>query len=127
VFSIKFQLLGVLGIKVKIMLPHDPRGQQGPRNPLPDHIQVNQDQLSVQGFLVALFSGQRAASGESASAAIFRASRPGTAAVWTSAAGHGHGPAGHAPATGGSADAAPAALLKNAHDKKMRGKLMRKC
>jgi small subunit ribosomal protein S3e len=31
---------GVLGIKVKIMLPHDPRGQQGPRNPLPDHITV---------------------------------------------------------------------------------------
>ena len=32
---------GVLGIKVKIMLPHDPRGQQGPRNPLPDQIQAN--------------------------------------------------------------------------------------
>uniref|UniRef100_A0A914KNI3 40S ribosomal protein S3 n=1 Tax=Meloidogyne incognita TaxID=6306 RepID=A0A914KNI3_MELIC len=31
---------GVLGIKVKIMLPHDPRGQQGPRNPLPDNISV---------------------------------------------------------------------------------------
>jgi len=31
---------GVLGIKVKIMLPHDPKGQCGPRDPLPDHIQI---------------------------------------------------------------------------------------
>ncbi|CAJ0584730.1 unnamed protein product, partial [Mesorhabditis spiculigera] len=31
---------GVLGIKVKIMLPHDPRGQLGPRNPLPDHVKI---------------------------------------------------------------------------------------
>ncbi|CAD5219640.1 unnamed protein product [Bursaphelenchus okinawaensis] len=31
---------GVLGIKVKIMLPHDPEGKIGPRNPLPDHIQI---------------------------------------------------------------------------------------
>lgn len=32
--------IGVLGIKVKIMLPHDPEGKIGPRNPLPDHIQI---------------------------------------------------------------------------------------
>uniref|UniRef100_A0A915IKQ4 Ribosomal protein S3 n=1 Tax=Romanomermis culicivorax TaxID=13658 RepID=A0A915IKQ4_ROMCU len=32
--------LGVLGIKVKIMLPHDPKGICGPRTPLPDHIQI---------------------------------------------------------------------------------------
>jgi len=31
---------GVLGIKVKIMLPHDPKGNLGPRNPLPDHIHI---------------------------------------------------------------------------------------
>jgi len=31
---------GVLGIKVKIMLPHDPKGQLGPRKPLPDHVQI---------------------------------------------------------------------------------------
>lgn len=31
---------GVLGIKVKIMLPHDPKGNLGPRTPLPDHIQI---------------------------------------------------------------------------------------
>jgi small subunit ribosomal protein S3e len=31
---------GVLGIKVKIMLPHDPKGVVGPRNPLPDHIHI---------------------------------------------------------------------------------------
>eukprot|EP00922_Rhytidocystis_sp_ex-Travisia-forbesii_P070634 GHVS01105483.1.p1 GENE.GHVS01105483.1~~GHVS01105483.1.p1 ORF type:complete len:235 (+),score=15.24 GHVS01105483.1:135-839(+) len=32
---------GVLGIKVKIMLPHDPEGKQGPSTPLPDHIVVS--------------------------------------------------------------------------------------
>eukprot|EP00922_Rhytidocystis_sp_ex-Travisia-forbesii_P070633 GHVS01105482.1.p1 GENE.GHVS01105482.1~~GHVS01105482.1.p1 ORF type:complete len:237 (+),score=12.38 GHVS01105482.1:182-892(+) len=31
---------GVLGIKVKIMLPHDPEGKQGPSKPLPDVIIV---------------------------------------------------------------------------------------
>ena len=29
---------GVLGIKVKIMLPHDPTGKSGPKKPLPDHV-----------------------------------------------------------------------------------------
>eukprot|EP01066_Platyproteum_vivax_P004015 Platyproteum_vivax@DN15038_c0_g1_i1.p1 len=31
---------GVLGVKVKIMLPHDPEGKQGPKLPLPDQIIV---------------------------------------------------------------------------------------
>merc|ERR1712121_290496 len=31
---------GVLGIKVKIMLPHDPSGKMGPRRPLPDHVSI---------------------------------------------------------------------------------------
>ena len=31
---------GMLGIKVKIMLPHDPKGQIGPKTPLPDKIFV---------------------------------------------------------------------------------------
>merc|ERR1711956_3213 len=31
---------GVLGIKVKIMLPWDPTGKNGPRTPLPDHINI---------------------------------------------------------------------------------------
>merc|ERR1711972_397393 len=31
---------GVLGIKVKIMLPWDPTGKNGPRMPLPDHISI---------------------------------------------------------------------------------------
>ncbi|KAK6045462.1 Ribosomal protein S3 domain protein, partial [Cooperia oncophora] len=31
---------GVIGIKVKIMLPHDPRGQMGPKNALPDQVQI---------------------------------------------------------------------------------------
>lgn len=33
---------GVLGIKVKIMLPHDEKGHMGPKNPLPDHIVVKE-------------------------------------------------------------------------------------
>jgi small subunit ribosomal protein S3e len=31
---------GVLGIKVKIMLPYDPKGMTGPKKPLPDNISV---------------------------------------------------------------------------------------
>merc|ERR1712183_18361 len=31
---------GVLGIKVKIMLPWDPQGKCGPRKPLPDHVSI---------------------------------------------------------------------------------------
>ncbi|EGW12824.1 40S ribosomal protein S3 [Cricetulus griseus] len=29
---------GVLGIKVKVMLPWDPSGKIGPKKPLPDHV-----------------------------------------------------------------------------------------
>ena len=32
--------LGVLGIKVKIMLPWDPSGKIGPKRPLPDNISI---------------------------------------------------------------------------------------
>ncbi|KAK6028716.1 ribosomal protein S3 [Ostertagia ostertagi] len=35
---------GVIGIKVKIMLPHDPRGQMGPKNALPDQVQILEPQ-----------------------------------------------------------------------------------
>merc|ERR1711936_261936 len=31
---------GVLGIKVKIMLPRDPQGKMGPKKPLPDHVSI---------------------------------------------------------------------------------------
>merc|ERR1711860_139212 len=31
---------GVLGIRVKIMLPWDPTGKMGPRRPLPDHVSI---------------------------------------------------------------------------------------
>ena len=31
---------GVLGIKVKIMKPHDPTGKSGPMKPLPDVINI---------------------------------------------------------------------------------------
>ncbi|VDM97519.1 unnamed protein product [Thelazia callipaeda] len=33
---------GVLGIKVKIMLPHDPKGAMGPRSALPDQIHIQE-------------------------------------------------------------------------------------
>ena len=35
-----FSLLGVLGIKVKIMLPWDSSGKSGPKRPLPDAVSV---------------------------------------------------------------------------------------
>merc|ERR1712023_245381 len=31
---------GVLGIKVNIMLPHDPQGKMGPKTPMPDKVEV---------------------------------------------------------------------------------------
>lgn len=33
-------ILGVLGIKVKIMLPWDPNGKSGPKKPLPDYVSI---------------------------------------------------------------------------------------
>lgn len=35
-----FYITGVLGIKVKIMLPWDPSGKNGPKKPLPDNVSV---------------------------------------------------------------------------------------
>merc|ERR1719162_1594265 len=32
---------GMLGLKVKIMMAHDPEGKMGPKMPLPDHIEVH--------------------------------------------------------------------------------------
>merc|ERR1719258_58349 len=29
---------GVMGIKVKILKPHDPEGKQGPKTPMPDYV-----------------------------------------------------------------------------------------
>ena len=39
-FSMTSAFSGVLGIKVKIMLPWDPTGKTGPRRPLPDHVSI---------------------------------------------------------------------------------------
>jgi small subunit ribosomal protein S3e len=36
----KYCFPGVLGIKVKIMLPWDPSGKIGPKRPLPDHVSI---------------------------------------------------------------------------------------
>ena len=33
-------IIGVLGIKVKIMLPWDPTGKIGPKKPLPDNVSI---------------------------------------------------------------------------------------
>lgn len=35
-----FRPLGVLGIKVKIMLPWDPNNKNGPKRPLPDNVSI---------------------------------------------------------------------------------------
>jgi len=44
---------GVLGIKVKIMLPWDPTGKVGPKKPLPDHVSIvepKEEQLPAQPY-----------------------------------------------------------------------------
>jgi len=43
-FAVRHVLLrqGVLGIKVKIMLPYDPKEGKGVKKPLPDHISIVQ-------------------------------------------------------------------------------------
>jgi small subunit ribosomal protein S3e len=33
---------GVLGIKVRIVLPWDPAGRNGPKNPMPDHVRITE-------------------------------------------------------------------------------------
>ena len=48
---------GVLGIKVKIMLPHDPTGKTGPKKPLPDNVQVVEPK--AEGTLETPYSEQK--------------------------------------------------------------------
>ncbi|CEM21848.1 unnamed protein product [Vitrella brassicaformis CCMP3155] len=43
---------GILGIKVKIMLPHDPEGKQGPKTPVPDKIEVQEPKTDVAPKMV---------------------------------------------------------------------------
>ncbi|EDV21536.1 40S ribosomal protein S3 [Trichoplax sp. H2] len=38
---------GVLGIKVKIMLPTDPTGKSGPKKPLPDYVSISEPKSEV--------------------------------------------------------------------------------
>jgi len=38
---------GVLGIKVLIMLPHDPLGKKGPITPLPDTVVIKEDEFAL--------------------------------------------------------------------------------
>merc|ERR1711998_545491 len=38
---------GVLGIKVNIMLPHDPQGKMGPKTPMPDKVEVFEPKEAV--------------------------------------------------------------------------------
>lgn len=40
VSPLSYHSAGVLGIKVKIMLPWDPSGKIGPKKPLPDHVSI---------------------------------------------------------------------------------------
>lgn len=45
---------GVLGVKVKIMLPHDPTGRIGPKNPLPDHVLIYEPKEDESRMNVAI-------------------------------------------------------------------------
>lgn len=47
IFSYYF-ILGVLGIKVKIMLPWDPNGKLGPKDPLPDYVSIAEPKEEVR-------------------------------------------------------------------------------
>merc|ERR1712130_762704 len=38
---------GVLGIKVNIMLPHDPQGKMGPKTPMPDKVSVKEPKEDI--------------------------------------------------------------------------------
>ncbi|KRX22782.1 40S ribosomal protein S3-A, partial [Trichinella nelsoni] len=44
----KYFFIGVIGIKVKIMLPHDPKGVYGPKKPLPDSVVVFEPKEEIQ-------------------------------------------------------------------------------
>ena len=50
---------GVLGIKVKIMLPHDPSGKTGPKKPLPDNVQVVEPKKEDQQHIAEPYSEQK--------------------------------------------------------------------
>ncbi len=45
--SSSFGPQGVLGIKVKIMLPHDPEGKAGPKKPLPDMVSIMEPKVCI--------------------------------------------------------------------------------
>ena len=49
---------GVMGIKVAIMLPMDPTGQKGPKNPLPDVIKVMEPKLETLPLTPTATKGQ---------------------------------------------------------------------
>jgi small subunit ribosomal protein S3e len=40
-FYVSYSISGVLGVKVAIMLPHDPTGVNGPKKPQPDVVKVH--------------------------------------------------------------------------------------
>ncbi|RKP04259.1 hypothetical protein CXG81DRAFT_8572 [Caulochytrium protostelioides] len=48
-YAVRHVLLrqGVLGVKVKIMLPHDPKGKIGPSKPLPDAVVIHEPKVEA--------------------------------------------------------------------------------
>ncbi|XP_049521195.1 40S ribosomal protein S3 isoform X1 [Dermacentor silvarum] len=58
---------GVLGIKVKIMLPCDPNGKLGPKKPLPDHVSIMEPKKEPKKDASGLDYAEKAA-GEKAAA-----------------------------------------------------------
>ena len=47
---------GVLGVKVKIMLPHDPTGMTGPKKPLPDTVTIIEPKAEESRIVVPIES-----------------------------------------------------------------------
>jgi len=44
---------GIMGVKVKIMLPHDPTGKTGPRHPIPDMVVINDPRKDIEEYTPA--------------------------------------------------------------------------
>jgi small subunit ribosomal protein S3e len=74
---------GVIGVKVRIMLPHDPHGVQGPKAPLADIVTVftpkDEDVSPVPAKVPAVPSGAAVASGPGASVPPVAAAAPPSA------------------------------------------------
>ncbi|KAH0472068.1 MAG: hypothetical protein KVP17_001095 [Porospora cf. gigantea B] len=44
---------GILGVRVRIMRPHDPEGKAGPATPIPDHIKIQEPKIEETPVITA--------------------------------------------------------------------------